>query len=629
MTPPHPISASVRGDLDGFFGLMVDNLLQFLVILELLTGLCGMTHEFVLAYVFPGAAMSLLAGNLYYAWLARRLSRESGRVLTALPYGINTVSLFAFVLFVMAPTYAELAADPAVGPERAAVVAWQVGLVACFLSGVIEILGGFVAGWIRRVTPRAALLSTLAGIAVGFISMEFVLRSFDRPLVAMAPLAIVLVTYASRTRWPFGLPGGLVAVLVGTAIAWTLQLAGAPGGVSVGNFEGSPGAGLHMPIPVVGDLLHAFGSAHVWDRLAVIVPMGLINVLGSLQNVESAEAEGDAYPTRSCLVANGAGSVIAAMFGSCFPTTIYIGHPGWKRMGAGWRYSLGNGVFFAIVAVLGLTGPIAQVVPVEAAMAILVWIAVIITAQAFTATPRDHALAVVLGLLPGLAAWGWLLIEMTAVGSGALGAGPESLTLPGLVERLSQSTLPYVGGLLTLKSGFLFSATFLAAIGVFLVERRFSMAALWSLAAAIASVLGLMHSYTVTPMAVREEIRLGFAWPMAVGYLAFALVFLAARFLGRPASPSGFASLRPDESGFAGGPPGIATGLGAGDNHGTTEKRRGPRHRGPEARGRPDPAAGEPVAVSGAEGPRARGPARGEPGVRRGRSRAPVAIGVG
>ncbi len=534
MPATHRISASARGDLDGFFGLMVDNLLQFLVILELLTGLCGLSHEFVLTYVFPGAATSLLVGNVYYARLARRLSHERGRVMTALPYGINTVSLFAFVLFVMAPTFAELSADPTIGPERAAIVAWQVGLVACFLSGVIEILGGFVADWIRRVTPRAALLSTLAGIAVGFISMEFVLRSFDRPLVAMAPLAIVLVTYASRTRWPLGLPGGLLAVVVGTAIAWSLELAGAPGGVAVGRFGDAPGPGLHPPIPVVGDLLHAFGSAHVWNRIAVIVPMGLINVLGSLQNVESAEAEGDIYPTRSCLVANGAGSIVASLFGSCFPTTIYIGHPGWKRMGAGWSYSLANGVFFAVVAVLGLTGPIAQVVPVEAAMAILVWIAVIITAQAFTATPRDHALAVVLGLLPGLAAWGWLLIEMTAVGSGALGLGPSDLTLSGLVERLSRSTLPYVGGLLTLKSGFLFSATFLAAIGVFLVDRRFSMAALWSLAASVVTLLGIMHSYTVTPMAVREEIRFGFAWPMAVGYLACAVVFAAARGFGRP-----------------------------------------------------------------------------------------------
>ncbi len=529
-----PLVAVGRGDLDGFFGLMVDNLLQFLVIYALCTGPCAFPADFVLTRIFPGAALSLIVGNLYYAWLARKLSLRSGRRMTALPYGINTVSLFAYVLFVIAPTYAELAADPAFSAERAARVAWQVGLVACLLSGLIETAGGFLAGWVRRITPRAALLSTLAGIAIGFISMEFILRSFDRPLVALAPLALVLVTYLSRVRWPGGLPGGLIAVAVGTALAWLIHLAGWSGGVDLGGEKLLAGAGFHPPIPAVGDLLAALASPHVWGRISIILPMGLINLLGALQCIESAEAEGDSYPERPCLIANGVGSMAAAFFGSCFPTTIYIGHPGWKRMGAGWAYSAANGVFFGLLALFGLIGPIARVVPVEAAMAILVWIAVIITAQAFTATPTRHAPAVVLGLLPGLAAWGWLLVELTTGSARMAGRLVGEASLPLLVDDLSRTTLPYVGGLLTLKAGFLFSATFLAAIGVFLAERRFGVAALWALAAAVASWVGLMHSYTITPAAVREEIRPGFAWPMAAGYLAMAAVALAARWLARP-----------------------------------------------------------------------------------------------
>ena len=523
-----------RGDLDGFFGLMVDNLLQFLVILALTTGMCGLPAEFVLGRIFPGAALSLLVGNLYYAWLARRLALRTGRPVTALPYGINTVSLFAYVLFVMAPTYQELAATPGFTPAAAGRVAWQVGLVACLLSGVIETLGGFVAEWVRKVTHRAALLSTLAGIAVGFISMEFILRSFDRPLVALAPLALVLVSYLARVRWPLGIPGGMLAVLLGTAIAWGLRLAGLPGGVAVGGGDLLAGAGWHPPVPAIGELLAALGSPHVWGRISIILPMGLINVLGSLQNIESAEAEGDRFPTRPCLVANGVGTLAAACLGSCFPTTIYIGHPGWKRMGAGWAYSAANGIFFTVVALGGLIGPIARIVPVEAAMAILVWIAVIITTQAFTATPREHAPAVVLGLLPGLAAWGWLLVELTVQGTSLAGHLAAGIRLPAVVADLRHTTIPWVGGLLTLKAGFLFSATLLAAIGVFLAERRFGRAALWALVAAGLTGAGLMHAYTVTGGAVREEIRPGFAWPMALGYLACAAVFLAARYLARP-----------------------------------------------------------------------------------------------
>ena len=136
----------VRGDLDGFFGLAVDNLIQFLLIIELLTGLCGIDAGFVVGRILPGAAVSLILGNLFYGWQARRLMRATGRDdVTALPFGINTVSLFAFVLFVIQPTYQQYASTPGWTPERAATVAWQVGLVACLLSGVIETLGGLVA----------------------------------------------------------------------------------------------------------------------------------------------------------------------------------------------------------------------------------------------------------------------------------------------------------------------------------------------------------------------------------------------------------------------------------------------------------------------------------------------------
>src|SRR5262245_61328302 len=225
----------VRGDLDGFFGLAVDNLIQFLLILDLSVSLCGLERDFVLSRVLPGAAVSLIVGNLFYAWQARRLAAREGRSdVTALPFGINTVSLFAFVLFVMAPTFNEWSAKPGVTREQAAAVAWQVGLVACLLSGIIEAAGGIIAGRVRRSTPRAALLATLAGIAVGFISMEFVLKTFERPLVAFVPLGILLARYLGGARLPFGIPGGLLAVITGTAIAWTLHLLDLPGAPPLG-----------------------------------------------------------------------------------------------------------------------------------------------------------------------------------------------------------------------------------------------------------------------------------------------------------------------------------------------------------------------------------------------------------
>ena len=68
------------------------------------------------------------------------------------------------------------------------------------------------------------MLSTLSGIAITFIAMAFALQIWQRPLVAMVPLAVVLLIYFSHVRFPLGLPGGLVAVLLGTALAWGLPL---------------------------------------------------------------------------------------------------------------------------------------------------------------------------------------------------------------------------------------------------------------------------------------------------------------------------------------------------------------------------------------------------------------------
>jgi adenine/guanine/hypoxanthine permease len=309
----------VRGDVDGFFGLFVDNLLQLMLMVVLSGAVCGLPTSLILGRILPGAAVSILFGNLFYAWQAHKTGRPDA---TALPYGINTPSLFAYIFLVMGPVYQETK-DP--------FLAWRVGLFACLVSGVFEIFGAFVGDRLRRHAPRAALLSALAGVAITFISMGFVFQIFARPWIALLPMLLLLATYASRARLPFGVPGGLAAVLVGTVLAWILRA------VDVDLFEPSRDPvtlGFHPPVPVVGDAIALLTSARGYKYMAVIFPMGLFNVIGSLQNLESAEAAGDRYETMPSLLANGTGTIAAALFGSAFPTTIYIGHPAWKAMGA-------------------------------------------------------------------------------------------------------------------------------------------------------------------------------------------------------------------------------------------------------------------------------------------------------
>src|SRR5438309_8421676 len=82
-SPAAPTSSSfrwfVRGDLDGFFGLALDNLVQLLLIDGLCRFVLGFPPDLLYGKVLPGAAVSLLVGNLFYAWQAKQLAKRTGR----------------------------------------------------------------------------------------------------------------------------------------------------------------------------------------------------------------------------------------------------------------------------------------------------------------------------------------------------------------------------------------------------------------------------------------------------------------------------------------------------------------------------------------------------------------------
>ena len=594
MSAKYPIF--VKRDLDGFFGLAIDNLVQMLLIVGLCGAYCGMTGQdsrFITSYIMPGVAVSLIIGNLFYALQAHWVARREGRSdVTALPYGINTPSLIVYVFFVMMPTYTK---------THSAAAAWQMGLIACLGSGIIEFAGAFVAERLRRNTPRAALLSTLAGIAITFISMAFALQIWQRPLVAMVPMAVVLLVYFSHARFPLGLPGGLVAILLGTGLAWLLPLIGVVTDVPM-----SPEAvrqawgerALHLPIwsgPVIWQVLQ-----HDWSQiipfLSVIIPMGLFNVIGSLQNIESAEAGGDVFATGPSLAVNGIGTIAAALFGSCFPTTIYIGHPGWKALGARAGYSTLNGLFATAVCLTGTVGLISKVVPIEAGIAIVLWIGIVITAQAFQTSPIRHAPAAAIGLFPAIAAWGLtivggafleanrnpidasfrvvpanqfpvsqmqsppsLLSSASASQAASRPAGPSrgvATTMQDLLTskqaQLGRSTQVngfWLQGMVLLERGYIFTCMIVAAICAFLIDRRFFHAAWWAAAGAVLTLTGLMHAYQLKDNVVdylpifatpAEGALSDRAFNVAVGYLLIAAVFAGMGYLHRrDAEPRG------------------------------------------------------------------------------------------
>jgi AGZA family xanthine/uracil permease-like MFS transporter len=506
----------VRGDLDGFLGLGLDNLIQILLIVSLCRGVLGYPDRLIFGVILPATGVSLVVGNLAYAIQAHRLGSAEGRGdRTALPYGINTVSLFAYVFLVMLPVKLT-ALGQGLTPEAAVTLSWQAGLLACLGSGLIEAGGAWVAGILRCWLPRAALLATLAGIALGYIGLGFLLRTYAHPVVGLAVLAVILLAYFGEVRLP--IPGGLLAVLVGIVLAWATGLLQVDGATWQAN---AAQVGLHLPLPRLGALWAGRDQLLPW--LGVTIPMGLFNLLGSLQNLESAEAAGDAYPVRSSLLINGIGTGVAALLGSCFPTTIYIGHPGWKGMGARIGYSWLNGLVMGLGCLLGVFGLVGQLVPIEAGMAIVLYIALVIAAQAFQATPPAHAPAVALGLLPGLAGWGALLLK---AGLRAGGAGTAAAPFgPALLVPLQQADV-WAAGAFALEQGQIVAAMLLAAMLVYVIEQRFRAAALCALVAAAGSWVGLLHAWRFTVADTVAQPGWGSGGSWALGYLVMAVVFL-------------------------------------------------------------------------------------------------------
>jgi AGZA family xanthine/uracil permease-like MFS transporter len=305
-------------------------------------------------------------------------------------------------------------------------------------------------------------------------------------------------------------------------------------------------AGIYFPQSALGETWAALQAGQLLPYFSILVPMGLLSAISSLQNLESAAAAGDRFAAKPSLVANGVGTMGAALFGSPFPTSIYIGHPALKAVGARAGYSVLNGAAVTLMCLSGTFALVAWAVPPDAGIAIIVWIGLVITAQAFEVTPTRHMAAVAVGMVPALVAW-TTLIAKTALRSAGFGAVEGMALSPALVEAAHANNFFIAGGF-ALEQGFIYSAMILSAMTVLIIDGKFVLAAVWSVSAAVLSLLGLMHSWQFTPgdtvvnIPLLEVLVSGRpddlvpAWDYAVAYLLVAAMLVAARWLTRPAS---------------------------------------------------------------------------------------------
>ncbi|HVS56590.1 MAG TPA: regulator, partial [Casimicrobiaceae bacterium] len=257
--------------------------------------------------------------------------------------------------------------------------------------------------------------------------------------------------------------------------------------------------GLHVPL-FSSDVFTGLGN--IAPLLATAIPLGIYNFTEAMNNVESASAAGDNYNLRKILLADGLGAIVGSMLGSPFPPAVYIGHPGWKAVGGRIGYSLATGIAIAIVCLLGLTALLLAVIPLVAILPILLYIGLVIGAQAFQASPANHAPAVVLAIIPNIAEWAKTQVD------GALAAAGTSVAQVG-TGKLAGTGVLY-GGMEALGGGSVLAGMVLGAVAAFIIDSKLKTAAAWAFAGAVLAFVGLIHGPQLG-WAVSPLIALGYA----------------------------------------------------------------------------------------------------------------------
>src|SRR6266403_4722260 len=362
------------GDWNAFFGFGTNILVNMLVLTGLLRFVLKMPDSLVFGRILPARGLMRCLSTMYYAFLAYRLALKSGRSdVCALPSGVSVPHMFIVTFVIMLPIMLKTN-DPIKG--------WEAGLVWVFFQSFILMIGGFVAPYIRRITPRGALLGTLAGVSITFISMRPALEMYMTPQIGLVCFAIIMVSWFGGVKYPKGIPAGLVAIAVGMIIAWGSNLFGLGlGGLSVtGVGDAFASFGFSVPVPAVNHVFSGFEFLGV--ILVTAIPFGIYDLVEAMDNVESAEAAGDEYPTTRVLTADGVVSLIGCLMGNPFINAVYIGHPGWKAMGGRIGYSAATGIMVIMLAWFGIIALVASLIPVVALSPSLVYMGLVVGAQA-------------------------------------------------------------------------------------------------------------------------------------------------------------------------------------------------------------------------------------------------------
>jgi len=509
----------VFGDVNGFFGLMFDNITVLSYLAGLLIFVFNFPADIVYGRMIPGTALGVLFGDLIYTYMAFALAKKKGTSnVTAMPLGLDTPSTIGIALTVLGPAFLYLKGK-GMNVRDAAMMTWYIGMATMVLIGIIKIVFSFIGGWVQKIVPQAGLLGSLAGVGLGLIGFYPLIDIFGLPIIGLIALGLILYTLVGKIKLPFNFPGVFGAIAIGTILYYIL----APLGI-LGVTYTPPAANFNMgfPLPSLG-FVNGFWEALKY--LPIAFPFALLTIVGGINVTESAKVAGDDYKTRDILLTEALSTLVAGLFGGVAQTTPYIGQPAYKAMGSRAGYTLITGLFIGLGGILGYISFIVELIPRAVLAPILIFVAFDIIGQAFKACPARHSAAVAFAFFPTLARVLQLKLSNTEIIPTAL--FDKLMNLPG-------KTLPEMLVIVALGNGFILTAMLWAAFVAAIIDRQLKKSAVFLLILAAFTFFGIIHSVIpegsmylpwTLPTALQR-----IPYQVGTGYLILALMMIALSF---------------------------------------------------------------------------------------------------
>lgn len=522
-----------KGDVDAFIGVFSNNLANMLIAVGLVQDIFGdkITYNFVV----PGIGVSMFCGCVFYALQAQLKSAKTGRQdLCAQPFGISTPGIFVFASIVTDVFNANT------GNPDAGRIAWKVSCLANVIQGLMEILLSFFGTAIIRVVPMVALLGSLASVGLAFLFTNSFIGEVYAPLVGFVPFYVIMMAIYANVKLP-KVPAMLPPVLIGTAFAWIRRQ---PTVVSV--------EGLHQSMDILGwhfggPTLEPFNNLQeVASYLPSVIPVSLVTAVGTIQCREVTRQAGDEYNLTASMLGDGIATIISGLFGCPFGMTVFIGHPGFKAMGAKIGYNYLCGLGFLVVCFSGMAGLLQAAIPPQALNPILLFIGLAICSDALEVTAVRHWPALMLSLVPAFC--NWAVTQAFHFADGICMQQPDGQGCKvspfgenGWVLQNSAHTGADLRGMYLLGQGYMLTSIILTSMLVYVIDRKFAMAAGWALLAAVCASIGLIHSETLffpwtgpqKPEGLVAEVQFDLHWDFTAAYGGCCLVFLFAYMLQR------------------------------------------------------------------------------------------------